>query len=459
MDPPNDAAPSPLPDAPKPDPKPLTACDAGVAHFDLGVGDAQVMRGDFYASAFYFATADGFQRKRLGGTTQMLLPEGQAYPRLGATAKLHLNPFRFEFRAPGGDLVCDPSVQIPLSLGYQTGTATGDVVVLLDDLTFALTHVLATGDPYDGDVVTKVEIASSYGACGRMVLRVALAGGRTLLVLRDPQSSQLKTLMSIADLNETRAGQPIDGAPDRFLGVWNFGSLERSEFTFMLSVDNGTAQRQGWFLGSLDLSSNKITCRVTDTDIPCATQRPNSGSRGPTGWSQGGDTAVSNDSVLTIVRGDRVVQQIDSGSGVVVCKDTGDVFFLRSFQPAGFTSFVQEVFAVRRAGKIERVTRNFELGLAGGTSSSHFSGLALTSKCDVLQGTDDKRAIYWRDGVLGIAPIDFRYFNVGYDGNTVVPMINFSGNSLGGADDHARLISQPSGNCQVPSDVFPALTK
>ena len=144
---------------------------------------------------------------------------------------------------------------------------------------------------------------------------------------------------------------------------------------------------------------------------------------------------------------------------MAVCNETGDVFFSRRFQPEGFTNHVEEIYAVRRGGEIERVTRNFELDLAGSPRATSFGGLALTDKCDIMQRFEGKLAIYWRDGVLAIMPLDNPYFNVGYEGNNVIPMISFSGNSPGGPDDHAALVRQPSGNCQVPSEVFPALPR
>jgi hypothetical protein len=448
---------APAPDA-QPQPQPVTACEAAAEDIDLDVAD-KAERGSFYASAYYFVTPTGVHRKRLGGTTQTLIREGQTYPRLGEAATIHRANNRFEFRPPGGGLDCGQTVQIPLLLTYRTnqpGRFGGDLVVLVDDLTQELTHVLASGDTYDGEVVQKVFIASGYGACGRMVLHVGLASGRTLLVLADPPQ-QLRTLLRIAEEGGFGGGQPIEGAPDRFLGFLSRGSLEQEELTFLMSVDNAAEQRLGMFLGSLDLSSNKITCRITDTDIPCATRRPDfTASQNPWAWDQAGDTAAATDSVITVVRGDSIAHEIDPGFGVLVCQDTGDVFFPRPFRltESGFGVF--EVYALRRSGVIERVTRNLELDLAGSPRATNFDGFALTSKCDLIQGVrtasgEGKRAIYWTDGVFAVMSIDSSYLVAGYEGASTIPTLNHEGNAV--------LIRQPSGDCRVPADVFPPPAK
>lgn len=455
-------APPPVDAAPPPDsapqPQPLTACEAQVEPVDLGVTEP-IERGTFYASAFYFRTRTGVQRRRLGGTTQTLVRDGQLYPTLGAAATLQVHPADgpFEFQRPGGGLDCGPSVLIPLSLDYRThvaGSFGGEVVVLVDDLTQEITPVLAAGDMYDGERVDKVSVVASYGACGRVVLQVQLASGRTLLVSRDPQSRQLRTLLTIAKPGGFGGGQPIDGATDRFLGFWNYGSLEADQLTFFMSVDNGAKERLGYFLGSLELSSGKITCRITDADLPCATRRPSiAGSQNPWVWAQNGDTAASTDSVLTVVHGDSVERQIDPAFGVLVCKSTGDVYFPRSFQNPQLGVYVNEVYVLRRTGAIERVTRNIELAIAHGTTATNFDGYALTDACDVVQHartptSDGKIVIYWADGVFAILPTAPTYSAVGYEGSTSIPMLSYT--------DGPVLVHQPSGNCKVPADVFPA---
>src|SRR5689334_18560753 len=84
--PPVDAAPPP---DTAPEPQPLTACEAQVEPIDLALTETFQQRGDFLASAFYFRTKTGIQRRRLGGTVQTLVADGQPYPRLGAAATLN----------------------------------------------------------------------------------------------------------------------------------------------------------------------------------------------------------------------------------------------------------------------------------------------------------------------------------------------------------------------------------
>jgi hypothetical protein len=330
-------------------------------------------------------------------------------------------------------------------------------VFLVDDLTQQLTHVLATRDTYDGEVVDKVSMISQDGACGRMVLNVQLASGRTLLVLRDPQNAQLKTLLTIAPPSGPSLGQPIDGTTDRFLGPFAYaGALTRDQLTFTVAVENAAKVRQGYLAGSLDLSSGKVTCRITDSDVPCATRRPPLGQYSQV-WVQAGDTAASSDSVLTVVRGDRVAREIDAGAEVQVCKATGEVFFARSFHPPGLDPYVIEVYVLRQSGAIERVTRNLELTLSGGPSATNLDGFRVTDKCDVIQnmripGGGTKLSIYWADGTLAFMPIAYPYANVGYEGDSSVPMISDGG---GGP----MMIRKPAGSCKVPADVFPALTR
>jgi len=351
-------------------------------------------------------------------------------------------------------------VLIPLSLDYRTnqaGSFGGEVVILVDDLTQDITHVLATGDMYDGEKVDNVTVVSSYGTCGRMVLRVQLASGRTLIVNRDPQSKQLQTLLTIAKLGNTDGGQPIEGATDRFFGFWNYGDMEADQITFFSTVDNAAKEHVGFFLGSLDLTSGKVTCRITDTDIPCATRRPSILQvNNPWGWDQQGDTAASADSVITVVHGNSVERQIDPAFGVLVCKSTGDVYFPRQFQQQHLNTYAYEVFVLRRSGAIERVTRNTELALGHGTFATNFDGYRLTDACDVIQnartpGGEGKLMIYWTDGVFGTVPISTTSSPVGYEGSDSVAMLNYTGD--------AALIHRPSGNCKVPADVFPPPAK
>jgi hypothetical protein len=452
---------APPPDS-APDPQPLTACEAQTDLVDLGATES-IERGAYYASAFYFRTRTGVQRKRLRGTIQTLIRDGQAYPRLGsaATLQVHSDNFTFEFQPPGGGLDCGPSVLIPLSLDYQThqpGRFGGEVVLLVDDLTMEITHVLATGDMYDGEEVDKVSIVASYGACGRVVMQVQLATGRNLLVIRDPDSHQLKTLLTIAQPGGFGGGQPIAGASDRFLGFWNYGTLEAGQLTFFMSVDNGAKERLGYFLGSLDLASGKITCRITDSDLPCATRRPSiAETQNPWIWAQNGDTAASTDSVLTVVHGDSVERQIDPAFGVLVCKSTGDVYFPRSFQDDRLLAFVNEVYVLRRTGAIERVTRNIELALSHGAHTTTFDGYRLTETCDVLQSarapiSGSQLVIYWNDGAFATLPANWQFGIVGYEGSNTIATLNFS-------TGEAAMVHPPSGNCKVPADVYPRPAK
>ena len=460
--PPGDAA-GPRPDAPsdaRPEAKPLTACDADAEPIDLGVTEP-VVTNTFYASAFYVRTASGYLRKRLGGSTQLLIGNGQSYPRLGATATLLVrdNTQASGLVPPGGGLGCGPSVLLPFQLEYRTtssGTFEGVVVLLVDDLTHELTHVLASRDTYDGEVVKRVSIVSQDGACGRLVLNVELASGRTLLVLREPQGPQLRTLLTIAAPSGPGLGQAIDGTTDRFLGALTYvGALAGDQLTFTLAVENGAKARLGLFAGSLDLRSGKITCRITDSDIPCTTRRPPLGQYSQA-WAQAGDTAVSADSVLTVVRGDRVAQEIGAGFTAQICAATGEVYFSRQFHDPGFDPYVDEVYVLRQSGAIERVTRNLELALAGGAYATNADGFRVTDKCDVIQnlrkpGGGTPLAIYWVDGTFALMPIEYPYVNVGYEGDSGLPMVRYDGGAM--------IIRKPSGQCTVPADVFPAPTR
>jgi hypothetical protein len=235
--------------------------------------------------------------------------------------------------------------------------------------------------------------------------------------------------------------------------------MEADQVTFFATVDNAAKERVGFFLGSLDPSSGKVTCRVTDTDIPCATRRPDIlKTNNPWGWDQRGDTAASTDSVLTVVHGNSIERQIDPAFGVLVCKSTGDVYFPRSFQQSQLNIYAYEVYALRRSGAIERVTRNIELALAHDTYATNFDGYRLTDACDVIQSartpgpsSESQMVIYWTDGVFAKLPIDWRFSVVGYEGSNSVAMLNYTGDAV--------VIHPPSGNCKVPADVFPAPTK
>lgn len=455
-------APDAPPDSvPEPQPQPLTACEAQVEPIDLGLTEPFEQRGDFFASAFYFRTRAGVHRRRVGGTIQTLVRDGQMYPRLGtaATLKVRSSQAAFELERARGDVDCTAPALIPLSLDYrtnQTGSFGGEVVILVDDLTQDITHVLATGDMYDGEKVDKVTAVSSYGTCGRMALRVQLASGRTLIVNRDAQSKQLTTLLTVAKPGSTDGGQAISGTTDRFLGSLEYGDMEADQMTFFATVANAAKERVGYFLGSLDPSSGKITCRITDTDIPCATRRPEN--RNPWGWSQGGDTAAATDSVLTVVHGNSIERQIDPAGGVLVCKRTGDVYFARSLLQPKLNIYATDIYVLRRSGAIERVTRNVELALAHDTYATTFDGYGLTDACDVVQSartpdpnTESQLVIYWTDGVFAKLPIDWRFSVVGYEGSNTVAMLNYTGDAV--------LIHPPSGNCKVSADVFPAPTK
>src|SRR4051812_22952564 len=172
--PPLDAA-APPDTTPQPQPQPLTACEAQVEPIDLALTETFQQSGDFFASAFYFRTRTGVQRRRLGGTVQTLVADGQPYPRLGAAATLNVrgSGAAFELERPRGGVDCDTPALIPVSLNYKlnpAGAIAGEVVILVDDLTGDVTHVLARGDMYDGEKVDKVTALSSYGTCGRMVL-------------------------------------------------------------------------------------------------------------------------------------------------------------------------------------------------------------------------------------------------------------------------------------------------
>ena len=451
---------APPPDT-EPQPQPLTACEAQVESIDFGLTETFEQRGAFFASAFYFRTRAGVQRLRLGGTVQTLVRDGQPYPRLGAAATLNVRSTAsaFELERPRGGVDCTAPALIALSLDYRTnqaGVFGGELVILIDDLTQDITHVLATGDMYDGEKVDKVTVVSSYGTCGRMVLRVQLASGRTLIVSRDPQSKQLRTLLTVAKPGTTDGGQPIEGATDRFLGYWNYGDMEADQITFFSSIHDADKQHIGNFLGSLDLASGKVTCRITDTDIPCATRRPST--TNAWGWSQAGDTAAATDSVLTVVHRDSVERQIDPAYGVLVCKSTGDVYFPRPLQKPDLGVYTYEVYVLRRTGTIERVTRNLELALAHGTYATNFDGYVLTDACDVIQSartpgpnSESQDVLYWTDGVFATLPIDWRFAAVGYEGNSTVAMLNYTGAAV--------MVHQPSGSCKVPADVFPAPTR
>jgi hypothetical protein len=458
-------APRPVDATPPPDttpqPQPLTACEAQVEPIDLALTETFQQAGDFFASAFYFRTKTGIQRRRLGGTVQTLVADGQPYPRLGAAATLNVrgSGAAFELERPRGGVDCDTPALIPVSLNYKTNpglAVAGEVVVLVDDLTGDVTHVLARGDMYDGEKVDKVTVVSSYGTCGRAILRVQLASGRTLMVVRDPQSKQLQTVLTVAKPGANQGGQPIEGTTDRFHGFWVYSDMEADQVTFLSTVDNAANQQVGRFLGSLDLSSGKITCRITDTDIPCVTQRPVNNI--PSGWAQRGDTAAAVDTALTVVHGSSVERQIDGGFGVLVCKSTGDVYFPRQFEQPQLQTYANEVYVLRRSGQIERVTRNIELALAHGTYATTFDGYRLTEGCDVVQNartpgpnSESQLVIYWTDGAFATLPIDWRFSVVGHEESNSVAMLNYTG--------EAAMIHPPSGNCKVPADVFPAATR
>jgi hypothetical protein len=144
---------------------------------------------------------------------------------------------------------------------------------------------------------------------------------------------------------------------------------------------------------------------------------------------------------------------------VTVCRPTGDLYFERelAFGTDVFNA-VDEVYALRRSGAIERVTRNVELQLGGGARATNLDGFRFSQQCDVIQftrthvnGDSAGLEIYWADGTLAHSPPGEQ---VGANGDSDIAMGAFANNAW-----TVWMVHKPTGTCKVPADVLPAPAK
>ncbi len=72
-----------------------------------------------------------------------------------------------------------------------------DLVVLVDDLTGDLTHVIAETDAYAGSQVSACVSLFAQSECGDLVMLLSLTDGRHLIVRRDATTGMIKRLLAV----------------------------------------------------------------------------------------------------------------------------------------------------------------------------------------------------------------------------------------------------------------------